>query len=282
MKLIKFFTLLALALSLASCNFSANHPTINTSSTQLFEVNEAPFANAEVTPVNIEMGAGTLKLAGGSDKLLQGTVAYTLDSWKPEILRKDNILSLKQHAKSDISIPTEKYTNTWDLKLGSMPVELSVTAGAYEGNLELGGLAITRLSISDGASGSTVSFNKPNPAVMSAFIYKTGASTIKLQGLGNANMEQLNFTGGVGNFLFDFSGDNARDVNVNISSGMSDITIIIPANVRSEVIVGGDMNDTNIKGTWTVEDNVYQSGTTGALIKIHVSTSLGSLNLIQE
>jgi hypothetical protein len=35
--------------------------------------------------------------------------------------------------------------NEWDLKLGSAPMDLVISAGAYDGTIELGGLALKSL-----------------------------------------------------------------------------------------------------------------------------------------
>ena len=45
-----------------------------------------------------------------------------------------------------------------------MPVRLTVTAGAYEGTYELGGLSLQNLSIKDGAAKTHVNFASANPS----------------------------------------------------------------------------------------------------------------------
>jgi hypothetical protein len=42
---------------------------------------------------------------------------------------------------------------------------------------------------------------------MSILSYKTGASDVSLKGLGNANVDQVSFDGGVGSYELDFTGD---------------------------------------------------------------------------
>jgi hypothetical protein len=86
----------------------------------------------------------------------------------------------------------------------------------------------------------------------------------------------------VGRYTLDFSGINDNDIAVKMDCGMSDITLVIPENVRSIITINGEMNNTNFTGTWTVKDNVYQSGTTGVLIEIEIDMSVGNLNLIRH
>ncbi len=282
MKTIKVISLIVLVLSLMACTFSVDVPNVKTGVTQTFEISEEPASTADVSLVSIEMGAGSLDLSGGTDKLVEGTIVFNIDSWKPEIIRQGNSLTVKQTTNASISLPGDEYKNSWDLKLGPMPIELNLSTGAYEGDLELGGLSITRLSVSDGASKSTIRFSEPNTTEMSLFTYKTGASNIELYGLGNAMVKRIEFDSGVGNYTLDFSGANETDVDVAINSGMSNIKIIIPENARAEITVNGEMRNTDLTGTWTVENNIYQAGTTGALISIHIDMSVGNLNLVRE
>ena len=89
-------------------------------------------------------------------------------------------------------------------------MDLTIAAGAYEGNLELGGLALKSLTVKDGASHVDLSFPEPNQTEMSILRYETGASDVKLTGLANANFSTLTFSGGAGNYTLDFSGELQR------------------------------------------------------------------------
>jgi hypothetical protein len=63
--------------------------------------------------------------------------------------------------------------NIWELELGDSPMDLSISAGAYKGSMELGGLSLTGLTIEDGAADVELSFSEPNPVDMSIFRYET-------------------------------------------------------------------------------------------------------------
>ena len=283
MKTTKLLALLFVIALMTSCNTQTVPPGAENGSQMTFTISEAPFDTSEPTQLGIEMGGGKLFLAGGTDKLVEGTVVVNHELQQPAAIRENNSLTLKQQRPdSTLSIPREKYINNWDIKVGTVPIDLSITAGAYEGVMELGGLALTNLTVADGASTSSIKFSHPNAAEMSLLSYKTGASTTKVEGLGNAHVETVDFTGGVGNFLFDFTGENLADMDVFIDSGMSSITIVIPANARSEITIAGDMNNVDISGTWTVDNNLYQSGSKGPLIKILLDVGFGDLKFVQK
>jgi hypothetical protein len=280
MKTIKILTLMLVLGLLMSCTFSVNVPKVRTGVTQTLEINE----NAASSPVmlKIEMGAGKLNLMGGASSLVEGTVLYNVDAWVPEIENDAAGITLSQTNTSTVGLPDGQIINEWDLKLGSAPINLSIASGAYEGSLDLSGIALTRLSIADGASKSTVTFNTPNPVEMEMLEYRTGASEVNLIGLGNATVDDVVFTGGAGSYELDFSGESGNDINVRISAGMSDIKLIIPANMQATITVNGGLSNINASGTWTINGNTYSSGSTGPTIRITVDMAVGNLNLIKE
>jgi hypothetical protein len=280
MKTIKILSLILVLGLMMSCTFSVNVPKVRTGVTQSLEINE----NATSSPVKltIEMGAGKLNLSGGASKTVEGTILYNVDAWVPEIENDGDSITLSQTNTSTVGFPDGKIINEWDLKLGPAPINLSIATGAYEGSLDLSGISLTRLSIADGASKSTVSFNTPNPVEMELLEYRTGASEVNLIGLGNAGVDDVVFTGGAGSYELDFSGEAGNDINVRISAGMSDITLTIPANMQATITVNGGLSNINANGTWTINGNTYTSGSTGPTIRITVDMAVGNLNLVKE
>ena len=235
MKPLKIMLLVFVALSLIACSFTVNVPSVDTGITNTFEINEAALTGVETNQVKIEMGAGTLDISGGASDLIDGSVKYNVETWKPEISRSSSRITISQNNTSNVGVPDGDIENEWKLQFGDAPIDLTVNAGAYEGKLDLSGLSITNLEISDGASKATVKFDSLNPVEMDQLSYKTGASDVELLGLGNANTKAIYFDSGVGSYTLDFSGDVQNDIFVRVQSGMSDMTIVIPDNVRAKV-----------------------------------------------
>ncbi len=123
----------------------------------------------------------------------------------------------------------DRVKNEWTLQLGSQTMALDIRAGAYKGTFDLGGLALTSLTVSDGASDVTLDFSAPNLEKMSLFTYKTGASNVTLKNLANAGFVSMVFESGAGNYRLDFGGELQRDASVVIRSGMSNLTLVISA-----------------------------------------------------
>lgn len=282
MKAVKIIVLGMIALSLMACSLTFNVPTVYTGSVETFEFSEPPVSETGINKVSIEMGAGRLDLAQGTHQLVEGSITYNVDTWKPEIDRDGDGITISQKNTSNVGIPDGNIKNDWQLSLGDYPIDLSLSTGAYEGELDLSGLSIANLSISDGASKTTVVFDQLNPIKMDTLTYKTGASDVELLGLGFANVSEIYFDSGVGAYKLDFSGDVPEDISVRIQSGMSDMTIIIPENARALVTFASGLSNIDAEGTWTISGNTYECGSEGALIEINLDMAVGNLRLIQE
>jgi hypothetical protein len=273
------FLVSILALATLACGVDVNIPRETAGATQTLEISEA--APSGAARLDINMGAGTLELGTGSSKLVEGTIRYNLQNWKPTINRNGSNVEIQQ--KGDFKgLPPSNIINEWSLKLGNTPVDLRINAGAYRGTLDLGGAALTRLEISDGASSVDLSFDQSNPVEMSLLQYHSGASTLNLSGLANANFREMIFEAGAGSYTLDFSGGLKRDANVRISGGVSSVKIIIPKGTQADIKMTGALNNINTTGTWTTEGKTYSTSGEGPKLNITVEMGIGNLDLIQK
>ena len=265
-----------------ACSFTIDTDNVKLSETQVLDINEPVPTGLAGARVKIDMGAGRLNIAGGARGLVEGAITYNVFGWTPEVTRGDGGVRIQQGRLEDIKIPNKDVVNDWDLLLGAFPTDLEISAGAYEGLIDLSGVSLTNLKISDGASKATVEFNSLNPVTMDSFSYKTGASQVKIYGIGNANASQFTFDGGAGDYTLDFSGTLKQDLAVNVISGVSKIEIIIPENVPARVTISGGLNNVSPSGTWSITGSVYEKTGTGARIDITIDMGIGSLDLISQ
>ncbi len=278
-----FFALVILAVASLACSFNVNLPQAQRPGpTQTLTINE-PLPDSKVaSQVSLEMGAGTFKLAGGAKGLVEGTVDYNVEKWKPTVTRTGSDVLIKQTNLENVSLGSD-IKNDWNIQLSSeQPLDLTLSAGAYDGSVDLSGLHLRKLDISDGASKSKVTFDTPNPDVLTDFHYKTGASQVELDGLGNANFDQLTFESGAGNYTLDFTGKLQRDGEVTIRSGVSQITIIIPEGTKAAVHTTGGLSNVETNGTWTTQGNDYSTSGEGSALTINIEMGVGNLKLIQK
>lgn len=280
-----FFLISLLAMVSLACSFTVTLPTIETGEDQVFTVNEAAPDSREPFDLALKIGAANVDIAGGAAGLLEGTITYNVVDLEPEIDRTSSSLELSQGKNANLTgLNINDIKNEWMLKLGgNVPLNLSIDAGAYTGEMDFTNVPLRSVEIHDGASTNTVTFSAPNPSRMDEFSYVTGASTVELAGLANANADQVTFAGGAGTYTLDFTGNLQRDMDVKIDAGVSTIRIVLPEGIRAEVEVRGEMQNVSTRGTWTVTDNVYTTGSgNGPLVSILVNTSLGTLTLDQE
>lgn len=281
MKIIRITIFFLIIATLLGCSFTVNVPKVDTTVTRTLKIDEkAP--SSDSSSLNIEMGAGVLNLSGGAESLVEGTVLYNVESWKPAVSVVGNTITIEQKNTTNVGVPDGTIKNVWDLKIGPTPLEFSLATGASETNLELGGLALTEVRISDGASKSSVNFASPNPVEMSLLSYRTGASSVELTKLGNANVSEVMFESGVGSYKLDFSGDLKKDIDVNIRSGMSDVKILIPEGTHTIVTIDGGLSNVDLNGTWTVTNGIYETGTSTHTIEIKVEMAMGNLQLLLQ
>jgi hypothetical protein len=270
------------AAALACAPIQINVPSITPGPTDTLEVNEPLPEDGSVAAVEINMGAGELRLAPGAEGLMEGVITYNVGDWKPTLTYQDDRLVIEQGDAGSVGFLAGKLINRWDLKLGDVPMDLTIHAGAYQGELALGGLPLRSLTINDGASDSEVTFNSPNPEAMDSFRYSSGASSTTLTGLANANFAEMQFDGGAGEYTLDFSGELQRDARVTIHGGVGSITVIIPSETAATVNVESGVGSVDQDGAWTVKDGVYTTGGSGPVLTIEVTLGVGSLTLVSK
>lgn len=274
-----FVAVLALAGATLACSFSINAPEVKTMETQELVINEAAPAAVAGALVKIEMGAGKLNLSGGASGLVEGSIHYNVFGWDPKVTREDDGVRISQSRIEDFKIPSNDIINEWDLSLGTFPTDLEISAGAYEGEIDLSGVALTNLMVEDGASKATVEFNSPNPVEMAEFSYKTGASQVKIFGIGNANTGSFTFDGGAGDYTLDFSGELQRDATVNIETGFSNIILVIPEGINANVTVESGVSNINAGPGWDQNGDRYTRDGDGHTLTIVVEMGAGNLTL---
>jgi hypothetical protein len=276
----KLFTFIAiLALVTIACG-GINIPEPPTPSPKVTEDITVEYPDTEDINLKLKFGAGKLTLNPGADVLVDGTATYNYEQIKPEVIIEGDDVDIRMGEDNlDIFSGLNNLENEWDLKLGDQPMHLSIESGAYDGMFEFGGLALTRLDISDGASSVELSFSKPNQTEMSTFTYQTGASDVKLTGLANANFSLFDFSAGAGDYTLDFSGELQRDASIKIEAGLSNLIIIIPEGVDAVVTVESGLSNVNAGSGWERSGNDFRQDGTGPTLIFVIEMGMGNLTL---
>jgi hypothetical protein len=269
--------ILVLALASMACGFTIDLPERAEPGPEVEESITVPAPKSdEETRLTISFGAGKLSLSPGAKDLVDGTAVYNIPELKPETTINSGNVEIKQGEFRNL-VNFKDIKNDWDLKLGKSPIDLTINAGAYTGEYELGGLSLTGLTVKDGASSVNLSFTEPNLSKMSVLRYETGASNVTLSGLANANFSTLIFSGGAGSYKLDFGGELTNDGTVNLEAGAGDVQLVIPKGVNARVTVESALANVSHSSNWSQNGSAYSQDGDGPTLTIIVKMAAGSL-----
>ncbi|MBK7317296.1 toast rack family protein [Candidatus Villigracilis affinis] len=277
-KLILLIAILALA-SMA-CGFNIDIPEVPKPGPEVVDDINVKTPKADDVSLKLSFGAGEIKLSPGASQLVEGTATYNYSAFKPEVNTDGGDIAIQM---SDVDFKTfpnfNDLKNEWDFKLGDTPMDLSIESGAYDGTFEFGGLALENLTVQDGAANVTLSFSEPNLSEMSTFRYETGASNVKMTGLANANFSLMDFSSGAGDYTLDFSGELQRDASIKISSGLSNIIVIVPEGVNAVVTVDSGASNVSAGSNWSMKGNIYMQEGEGPTLTFVIEIGAGNVTL---
>jgi hypothetical protein len=200
------------------------------------ESQRVELGSAESAQVQIEMGAGVLVIAGGARDLMEGEFTYSHESWKPvveyEVRGSEGLLTIQQPSDLEtIGFPNVRYE--WDLRFNSeVPLEMKIDIGVGGGDLALGDLNLSKLSLDVGVGGANVDLTGDWRANLEASI-KGGVGGLKVTLPRNVGVrvEAESGLGAVGAPGFNRDGD----MYTNDAYGSSDVTL----DIKVEVGMGG-------------------------------------------
>jgi hypothetical protein len=276
-----FPAMLILALLVTACDLHVSLPiTLTPGPTVTDEISVPLPDSAEPVDLTLAFGAGKLKLSPGASTLVSGIATYNIPDFKPTVTVNQSTVRVEQGNYRLTGIPDfSNIKNEWEFQLGAAPLNLTIEAGAYTAEYEFGGLALTNLTVKDGASRVELAFSNPNKAEMGMLRYETGASNVTLSGLANANFAMLKFNSGAGNYTLDFSGQFKRDASVSVETGVSNMTLVIPAGIPAQLTVEGGLSNINVTEGWAKNGNVYTQTGSGPALTILVKIGTGNLTI---
>jgi hypothetical protein len=110
----------------------------------------------------------------------------------------------------------------------AVDLDLDVTLGAVDADLELGGLSLSALTMQAGASQAVVRFSQPNRSRCRSAEITTGAAELTILGLGNSRCDRIDFEGGMGKVTLDFGGTWTSSSRAEIKMAVGELTLRLP------------------------------------------------------
>jgi hypothetical protein len=274
--LIALSMLLVLSFMLTACN-----AVLTTGTTETASINVPANDKNTTYDVRLEPGAATVNVSANGDGVLQGTVDYNIAQLKPNVYSSGSRVEISQSNVEGIVPRNAK--NDWQLKLGEgVPMNLTVNTGASKGNWDLGGISLRSLNFSQGAADTQLNFGQVNPVSLDNFNVNSGAASLKINGMGNANIKNGTLKTGAGKLELSFDGKLAQNATINLEGGVSGITIYSGGNPVQ--VVREESGLSSIKqGSWSKFGNNYESpewaSAGGSKVTIYVKIGVGSLEL---
>jgi hypothetical protein len=183
--------------------------------------------------VQVTYGAGRFKVGAAEQGLLyRMQLRYDQDVFEPRADYEGNRLRLGvESVGSSIHIGKDR-GGEMDLQLArDVPMDLDMEFGAVRADVDLGGLALSRLELSTGASESTVDVSEPNSLEMRSASFEVGAADFTARHLGNLNARHIDVSAGVGEVTLWFNGAWRQDASVSVDMGLGSLELRFPEGV---------------------------------------------------
>ena len=110
-------------------------------------------------------------------------------------------------------------------------LSLSLSLGAVEADVELGGLRLGDLRVEAGASRTALHFSQPNPIRCRTADISAGAAEISVLQLGNSHCDRLRVAGGIGRMILDFGGTWTSSQVAELSLAVTELRLRLPRKV---------------------------------------------------
>lgn len=180
--------------------------------------------------VFVEYGAGVFSVRSVDEGLLyRMQLEYDEDRFEPVADFSGDRLRLGiESTRRGVDIG-HREAGKLELELArGVPMDLDLQFGAVKADLDLGGLALTDLEVSTGASESVVDVSEPNPSRIGTARFEVGAAEFTARRLGNLNADRIEVDAGVGSITLGFDGRWQRDARVNIDMGLGSLELRVP------------------------------------------------------
>lgn len=181
--------------------------------------------------VEVSYGAGRMKLGAAEKGLMyRMDLRYDEDVFEPHADFDRNRLHLGvENVGKSLRLGKGRSSGRMDLELArGLPMDLDLEFGAVRADIDLGGLSLTGLDLSTGASESTVDISEPNDQAMRTASLSVGAADFTARHLGNLNARHIDVSAGVGEVTLWFNGEWRQDATVSIDMGLGSLEMRFP------------------------------------------------------
>lgn len=234
--------------------------------------------------VQVHYGVGTLKIDPADDGMLyRMELRYDEETFEPlidydaedrelelgvESIGHGRRMNVREGASATISLTR------------NLPLDLDLEFGAGEAEIELGGMMLRNVAIATGASDTQIRFGRPNRMIAESVSIQAGAADLRVIGLGNTRAREVEFEGGVGATVLDFSGA-VSDMDASVEMGVGSVTLRLPRKIGVKLTRSSFLSSFDGGGLEKRGDGYFSSNwsNANARLTIDVSAALGSIEI---
>ncbi len=187
--------------------------------------------------VSVAYGAGRFTVRSLDDGLLyRMNLTYDEDIYEPVAEFSGNRLVLGVDSRRGGVRLRGHREGELALELGrGVPMRLDLDFGAVQADIDLGGLQLTALELTTGASESTIDVSSPNRARIGTARFEVGAAEFTARRLGNLNADRIEVDAGVGSITLGLDGSWQRDARVSIDMGLGALELRVPRGLGLQI-----------------------------------------------
>lgn len=187
---------------------------------------------------DLDYRAGGLRIAPGrANELYRMDASYDEDRYFPtssyDAARGSVALGLQPAGEGGLRVVSRRQLRQ-DANVAFSPsvdLDLDLTLGAVNADIELGGLSLSALRLQAGASQAVIRFSEPNQSRCRAAEITAGAAELTVLGLGNSRCDRFDLEGGMGKVTLDFGGAWPSSTRATVKMAVGELTLRLPRDV---------------------------------------------------
>ena len=203
-----------------------------------------PQVGLQPLAVRADLPAGKMEVSAGSPVALYDvSLSYCRDHFRPLSRFEEGGTrtglpgwSLLEIAalplRGDPAADTGSEPNLMTLLLRpGVPLDLRLSVGRGEMDLDLTALGVARLTAHGGSGPAAIQFKAGNSRDMEQFRFVAGGGAVRLEGLGWGRVTSLEFHGGAGGATLDWSGPGPAEAAAFLDPGTGNLSLSFPADL---------------------------------------------------
>ena len=159
---------------------------------------------------------------------------------------------------------------------------LDLEFGAVSADVDLGGLALTGLELSTGASESTIDVSEPSTSAMEVARFEVGAAEFTARRLGNLNASRIELDAGVGSLTLWLDGEWRQDARVSIDMGLGSLELRVPEGLGLQLRKDSFLTSLDSEGM-VKRNDVYESldwSEASRRVTVDLDAAFGSVKVV--